>query len=157
MSDYASSYRIAYEEAVRALSLQHEMIDSLRTRAGLLLPAAAITTSFLGAQALDTASPTIATWLALAAFCGVATAVLAALWPHRLEFTADSANVIESYLEDGNRVPAPSIHRDLSLHMHNSYVENQIGQKRVALRFRLAGCLLTLEVIFWLIDLASKA
>jgi len=46
VSDYASSYRIAYEEAVRALSQQHEMIDSLRTRAGLLLPAAAITTSF---------------------------------------------------------------------------------------------------------------
>jgi hypothetical protein len=61
VSYYASPYRIAYEEAVRALSQQHEMIDSLRTRAGLLLPAAAITTSFLGAQALDTGSPTIAT------------------------------------------------------------------------------------------------
>jgi len=83
--------------------------------------------------------------------------VLAALWPHRLEFTADSANVIESYLEDGNPVAAHTIHRDLSLHMHNSYLENKTGQKQVALRFRLAGCLLTLEVIFWLIDLASKA
>jgi len=41
--------------------------------------------------------------------------------------------------------------------MHDSYAENQVGQKQLAFRFRPAACLLTLEVIFWLIDLASKA
>ncbi len=66
-------YRIAYDEAVRALSQQQSMIDSLRT-----------------------------------------------------------------------------------LHMHDSYADNLAGQKQLASRFRLAGVLLTLEVIFWIIDLASK-
>lgn len=148
---------MAYDEAVRALSQQQSMIDSLRTRAGLLLPAAAITTSFLGAQALGAGGPTLATWSALGAFVAVAVAVLAALWPHRLEFTADAANVIESYVETDEPVPASAIHRDLSLHMHDSYAENKQGQKQLAFRFRLAACLLTLEVILWLIDLASKA
>jgi len=46
-------YRVAYDEAVRALSEQQGVIDSFRTRTGLLLSAAAITTSFLGAQALN--------------------------------------------------------------------------------------------------------
>lgn len=49
------------------------------------------------------------------------------------------------------------IHRDLSLYMHASYAENLDGQKQLASRFRLAGVLLTVEVIFWIIDLASKA
>ena len=80
-ADGKRSYRIAYEEVVRALSQRQSMIESLRSRAGLLLPTAAVTTSFLGAQAFDSGNPTIAAWLALSAFCGVAIAVLAALWP----------------------------------------------------------------------------
>lgn len=54
-ADKDSLYKVAYDEAVRALSEQQGAIESFRTRAGLLLSAAAITTSFLGAQALDTA------------------------------------------------------------------------------------------------------
>lgn len=40
--------------------------------------------------------------------------------------------------------------------MYGSYADNLAGQKQLASRFRLAGVLLTLEVIFWIIDLASK-
>lgn len=45
-------YKVAYEEAVRALSEQQAVIDSFRNRAGMLFSAAAIATSFLGGQAL---------------------------------------------------------------------------------------------------------
>lgn len=150
-------YRIAYDEAVRALSQQQSMIDSLRTRAGLLLSAAAITTSFLGAQALNDGGPSAATWLALASFVTLSIAALAILWPHRLEFTANSANVIENYVETAQPLSVADIHRDLALHMHASYAENLEGQKQLASRFRLAGVLLTVEVLFWIFDLASKA
>ena len=150
-------YRIAYDEAVRALSQQQSMIDSLRTRAGLLLSAAAITTSFLGAQALNDGGPSLATWLALACFVSLSIAALAILWPHSLEFTANPANVIESYIETAEPLSVPEIHRDLALHMHRSYDENLSGQQQLASRFRLAGVLLTVEVLFWIVDLASKA
>lgn len=150
-------YRVAYDEAVRSLSQQQGVIDSLRSRAGLLLSAAAITTSFLGAQALNDGGPTVVTWLALAGFSSLSVATLSILWPHRLEFTADPKNVIESYVETDEPFSVAEIHRDLSLHMHRSYVENLAGQKQLAFRFRLASGLLTLEVVFWLIDLASKA
>jgi hypothetical protein len=150
-------YRIAYDEAVRALSQQQSMIDSLRTRAGLLLSAAAITTSFLGAESLADGEPSIATWLALASFASLAIATLAILWPHSLEFTANPANVIESYIETEEPLSVAEIHRDLSLHMHDSYAENLAGQKQLASRFRLTGLLLTVEVILWIIDLASRA
>ncbi len=48
------------------------------------------------------------------------------------------------------------IHRDLSLHMHDSYAENLDGQKQLASRFRIAGALLTVEVFLWIIDIATK-
>jgi hypothetical protein len=56
-------YRVAYDEAVRALSEQQLMIDSFRSRTGLLLSAAAITTSFLGAQALKIGDLSPPAWL----------------------------------------------------------------------------------------------
>lgn len=71
-------YKVAYDEAVRALSEQQGVIDSFRTRAGLLLSAAAITTSFLGAQALDRGDSNLATWLAMMGFVGAAVVSLAA-------------------------------------------------------------------------------
>lgn len=46
-------YRVAYDEAVRALAEQQAKVDSFRSRAGLLLSTTAITTSFLGAQSFD--------------------------------------------------------------------------------------------------------
>jgi hypothetical protein len=150
-------YRIAYDEGVRALSQQQGMSEGLQTRAGLLLSAAAITTSFLGAQALQAGSPTIATWLALASFVSLSIATLAILLPHPLEFTANPANVIESYIETREPLSGAGIHRDLSLHMHRSYAENLASQKQLAALFRLAGVLLVIEVITWIVDLASKA
>ncbi|MGH3429259.1 MAG: hypothetical protein ACRDQZ_17115 [Mycobacteriales bacterium] len=156
-SDRDSSYKVAYDEGVRALSQQQSQIDSFRTRAGLLLSAAAITTSFLGAQALNDGGPGAATWLALTAFVGLSTAALAILWPHRWEFTADPENLIDTYIETENPASVSEIHRDLSLHMHHSYVENRTGRQQLATCFQLACVLLTVEVILWVRDLASRA
>ena len=149
-------YRLAYEEAVRALSQQQSTIESLRTRAGLLLSAAAITTSFLGAQALNAGGAQVSTWLVLTSLAGLSVAVLTILWPHQLEFSANPANVIGSYIETEEPMTTAEIHRDLSLHMHDSYAENLDGQKQLASRFRIAGALLTVEVFLWIIDIATK-
>jgi hypothetical protein len=157
IADKDASYKVAYDEGVRALSQQQILIDSIRTRAGLLLSAGAITTSFLGAQALNDGHPDFGTWLALVAFVGLSVAGLSILWPHRWEFNADPANLIETYVETESPAPVSEIHRDLSLHMHRSYVENQAGRDQLATRFRIAGVLLTIEVVVWIVDLASKA
>lgn len=148
-------YKVAYGEAVRALSEQQEAIDSFRTRAGLLLSAAAITTSFLGAQALGGGESNLATWLAMATFVGVAVASLAILWPRRWEFTANPRDVIQTYIEAAEPAPIEELHRDLSLHMHNSYVENRAGQEQLSVLFQVASGLLTVEVVLWIIAIAS--
>ncbi|HET9677798.1 MAG TPA: hypothetical protein VFP21_09875, partial [Solirubrobacterales bacterium] len=61
-------YKVAYDEAVRALSEQQAVIDSFRTRAGHLFSVAAVTTSFLGAQAFQGGDTNPVSWLALLCF-----------------------------------------------------------------------------------------
>lgn len=150
-------YKVAYEEAVRALSEQQGTIDSFRTRAGLLLSAAAITTSFLGAQALDGGKASPMTWVAMAAFLGVASVSLGILWPRRWEFTANPRDLIQTYIEAEEPAPIEELHRDLSLHMHNSYTENRGGLEHLIVFFQIASGLLTVEVILWIIAIASSS
>jgi hypothetical protein len=40
--------------------------------------------------------------------------------------------------------------------MHNSYVENRAGLRKLALFFQVASGLLTLEVLLWIISLAAN-
>jgi len=156
-ADKSILYKVAYDEAVRALSEQQEVIESLRTRAGLLLSAAAVTTSFLGAQALDGGDSSLSAWLATIGFIGVALVSLAILWPREWEFTANPQDLIQTYIENAGPAPAGELHRDLSLHMHASYAVNRAGLKELVIFFQIASGLLTVEVILWVIAIASTA
>jgi hypothetical protein len=150
-------YRVAYDEAVRALSEQQVAIDSVRSRTGLLLSAAAVTTSFLGAQALKVGDPTPAAWLAMAGFAGVSLASLAILWPRRWEFFTGPAEIIDTYIEADEPARVELVHRDLSIHMLSSYNDNKVGLGQLALFFQIGSCLLTVEVVLWIISIASTA
>ena len=150
-------YRVAYEEAVRALAEQQAEIDSFRSRAGLLLSSAAITTSFFGANSFDGGDLTAPSWLALAAFVGAAAISLVILWPHPWQLTASSRDVVDTYIEGERPAAVDELHRDLSIHMHKSYVENRAGALRLAALLQVARWLLTLEVVFWIIAIATNA
>jgi hypothetical protein len=150
-------YRIAYDEAVRALSEQQAVTDGFRSRAGLLLSSTAITTSFLGAQTFNGGHLTVTSWMALAAFLGVAGASLAILWPQRWDFTASPRDIIETYIEGKEAVPPDHVHKELSFHMNKSYLENRAGLEHLAVCFQLASGLLTLEVFLWIISFATSS
>src|SRR3954462_4992174 len=87
-------YKVAHDEAVRALSEQQASIESVRGRAGLLLSAAAITTSFLGAQVLEGGSLSFPSWIAVGSFAAVAVLSLTILWPRHWELTANPSELI---------------------------------------------------------------
>jgi hypothetical protein len=148
-------YKVAYDEAVRALSEQHAVVESFRNRAGLLFSAAAVTTSFLGGQALHGGNLNSASWLALLCFVAVATASLIVLWPRRWEGGVSPRDVIETYVEAEEAAPIEELHRDLSIHMHNSYLENREGLKQLAVFLQVASGRLTLEVLCWVIAVAT--
>lgn len=149
-------YKVAYDEAVRALSEQREALDSLRSRVGLLLSAAAITTSFLGAQALQSGNVSSFSWLALVDFGGVAAISLAILWPRWWEFTANPHDVIATYIESGEPISTEKLHRELSIHMNGSYLENREELKKLVVYFQIANVLLAVDVALWIIAIATN-
>ena len=148
-------YAVAYEEAVRGLAEQQRVAESFRTRAGLIFSAAAITASFLGAVALRGGGTSLASWLALLSFVTVAATSLSILWPRKWERAASPRDVIETYIESGKPAPLENLHRDLSLHMHDSYVENQAGIEQFAALLQISSGLLTFEVVLWIAAIAT--
>jgi hypothetical protein len=149
-------YKVAYDEAVRGLSEQQAVADSLRNRAGTLLPSAAITASFLGAQALGGGNPNLPFWLAMLCFAGVAAASLAVFWPRDWEVAANPREMIDTYIEAADAGLLEELHRDLSIHMHNSYLQNREGLDQLALLLQAASGLLALEVVLWMIALVVR-
>jgi hypothetical protein len=147
-------HKVAYDEAVRALSEQQAAIESVRARAGLLLSATAVTTSFLGAQALQGGGSITFSWLALLCFVAVAVTALAILWPRSWEFAAYPNGVVRRRIDSEN-VQGEDLYRDLSLRMHASYLENHLALKHLAALFQVASALLTIEVILWVAAIAS--
>ena len=156
-SETSQAYKLAYDEAVRGLAQQQSRLDDLRARAGILLSAAAIATSLLGGTALDEGNATAWVWGAVACFLGVSGLALVLLLPRRWEFTAVPRRIIRIYIETDDPLPVDMIQRDLALHMEDSYVRNEVGLDAMLLRFRIALGLLSLEVIAWTIDIATRS
>jgi hypothetical protein len=90
----ASVEELAYFEAVRAIEEQSSVLASLQTRAGTLLAASSLVTSFLGGRAL---SGEFHFWsiLALGAFVATSLLTVGVLWPrHRWRFVVSPARLI---------------------------------------------------------------
>lgn len=149
-ADRDALYKVAYDEAARALSEQLTVIDNLRGRAGFLLSAAAITTSVLSGQALADGHSNAIAWLALADFVAAAAVSLAILWPRRAEFSVNPSEIIRGYIEAGDPAPIQELHRDLSIHMHRSCFANLAALTRLAALFQIASVLLIAEMILWI-------
>jgi hypothetical protein len=153
-------YELAYQEAQRALEDQERTVVELRSRAGTLIAAAAITTSFFGGQALAHHKLDAAGWLAIGCFVALGVAVLAILWPRRdWEFAIEPSRFIETYLEpeEGDPLDVPLIQRDLALHMGASAQLNREQLRRLTTAFRVAAVLLLAEVVAWVVVLAERA
>jgi hypothetical protein len=152
-------YLLAYEEAKRALDDQLGVVAELRGRAGSLIAAAAIATSFFGGQALHGAVHPLG-WIAIACFVGLSFAVLVILWPrHDWQFNLSPADFVATYLEPANDEPLtlPQIHRDLALHMGRSAALNRGQLRWLTIAFRAGALLLVAETIAWIIVLVSQS
>jgi len=154
-------YEVVYREAIRALDLQRNAFDALRSRVGFLLSAAAIATSFLGGLALRDRSDT-GSWIAIFLFVAFGAFALRLLWP-RAEgaegFTATPSLVISQYLEveDEQNSDLGTIYRDLALFAEEAHDFNRDEHLNPLTNyFRAAITLLTAEIVAWVVDLAIR-
>lgn len=160
MSD--SPLAILFEASNRSISRQQSALDNIRARAGTLLAAAAIVTSFLGAEALkdpglqsNSVDRTLqlAEIVAVAAFVGLAITVLAVLWPRKFKFRISPKYYIGQHLEVANPWDADKLLRNLALWQEKHVEENQPKLDAMLWWFRVGALLLVIEVVAWLIDL----
>jgi hypothetical protein len=140
-----AGYALAYREAMRGLEDQERSAVELRTRAGALIAAAAIATSFLG-------------WVAIGCFVLLGVVVLVMLWPRRdWAFSLAPEDFIAMYLEpsDGEPLELHLIERDLALHMGRSIEFNRDQLNALVTVFRVGALLLVTEMLAWVVALAA--
>jgi hypothetical protein len=156
--------RVVYEESVRALAQQRDLLDGLRNRSGTLLAAASVATAFLSAQALRgemRGDLDVVAWSAIVLFCAVVILSVAVLIPWRWTFAHHPHELIGVHLESLDP-PAgwqPSslheIYRDLSYWNGVHYDENGRKLRLIFGLFGLACGALAAEIVLWLILLAQ--
>jgi hypothetical protein len=157
LASRAPAYELAFAEAGRSLDAQERAVSDLTSRAGVLMAAAAVTTSIFGGQVLAHGQGTIAAWLAIAAFAGVGLAVIHVLWPrHDWEFDARATNILAEYVEPAE-IPVAMIHRDITIHRAASFARNTGQLRRVLRSLRIAMCLLAAEVVAWVVAVSGLA
>jgi Na+/H+-dicarboxylate symporter len=153
--------RIVYEESVRAVAQQRDLLDGLRGRAGTLLAATSVATAFLSAQALrDATALGSLGWSAVVLFCVVVLLTLAILIPWNWTFAHHPHSLIGVHLESENPPPGwqPStlseVYRNISYWNGVHYTENGRKLQVMFVLFALACGALAAEIVIWLILLA---
>lgn len=147
---------LAYDESVRGVVQQQNALDSLHTRAGLVLSAAAITSSLFAAQVLRHGSPSCLTWNALAVFVVVGVAALYVLWPrHGWRFSNNVPKLLSVWVDKEN-ASIDVMRREVAEFNQGAISDNQELLGRLYLAFQIASGALGIEVVLWLIDLGTR-
>jgi hypothetical protein len=152
-----SRLRIAYDESVKGIDRQVSAVESLRSRTSTLLAAAALVTSFLGAQAVSTNHGSFQPWsyVAVTAFVGVATLAIFVLLPRKWDWSFGATNIIRDYVDGDNPADEDAMLRDLALHRDVDFDKNERRISTLMWLFRSSSFLLAVEVSAWLVDLAN--
>jgi hypothetical protein len=153
--------QLAYEEAKRAIDRQSNALDELRSRAGILLAAISLATSFLSGLALsgedlsERAIIAVIAGGAIAAFLAAAGACVVVLWPPReAEWIFNlSARAIIGQL-DATAPDEATVHRELALRHEADYDKNEERLKVLYWFLRAACIALAFEVFAWIVVFA---
>lgn len=147
-------FRVAYEEAVRALRAQADTFSGIRQRASTVLATSMVVTAFFGGQAIASgASPSATGWLAVVAFLAAGVLSLLVLFPSDPRFETDTDAVV-TLVE--HAAPGREPLRELALVLASQYGENRRRIARLQSIFRIGAVALVIEVLLWILFLAES-
>lgn len=146
-------YSLVLDQALRALGQQQDALDNLRDRAGTLVAAAALVSSFLGAATLgdkhQTRPATALTILAVAAFLVVVAAVIVILWPYSWRTGVDADLLLLDYVEAPQPASLDETRRSLAYYIAEDVRTNSVRLDRLWWALRVAVCAIGAEVALW--------
>jgi hypothetical protein len=150
-----SAEEIAYQESVRALEMQSRTLDELRSRTGLLLAAASVVTSFLGAEVLRRDGVTTVAVLAILVFIGVVVLALLIVLPWRdWHFAQGAKTLLEDWTGDQSHGDIKAMQRFLAENIEEDWDHNKQKLDSMFALFTIAAGLLGVEVVLWTVGLA---
>lgn len=153
-------YTLLLEQVTRALTQQVSAIDTLRTRAGTVVAAASLVSSFLGATTLAKSHlPAPALALVLLALLALVTTVIATviiLWPYTWRTGFDGHEALAKYIEADPPADLDEMRRSFAYYMQEDITKNRAKLNRLYVVFQVAVVAIGLEVVFWLAALVLR-
>ena len=144
-----------YGEAVRGLTHQQGVVESMNARAGNLIFATAFVTSLLGGQALRNGLG-LWDWTALGLLLAIGILTVFMVWPyHNYTFRFDPAELLTRYVDEAPDATMTTIHRELALRIKADMAQNWRIVQRLRVALQIALVLLLLETLAWLLAVAG--
>jgi hypothetical protein len=144
-----------YQEAVRGLTHQQNVVESLNTRAGNLIFATAFATSLLGTRALQNGLG-LWDWIAVAALLLIGALIAIMLWPYyNLTFRFDPEELLARYVAGSAPAPMSVIHRELALRIKADMLGNWRTLHRIRVALQVSLLLLLFEILAWLLSIGE--
>jgi len=156
VTDRSKFYELAYQESVRGLTQQAGVLESARTRSGLLITAANVVTALLATPAIrDRPGLGIGGWAAVIAFGVAMAASLYILWPRgRWSFAFEAKKLIEM-IEGPKYDELWRLHRRLAELNQDSVTAHAKRLGRMFIAFEIGAISLGVEVVLWVLVLAK--
>jgi hypothetical protein len=143
---------LVYQEAVRGLVHQQGIVESMNSRAGMLIFASSFAGSLLESNAL---ADGVAgwDWLAMALLVVIGGLIAFLLWPyHNYTFRFDPQELLERYVDTD--VTLATMHRELAVQIKHDLVSNWRVIQRLRIALQLSLVLLVFEILAWLLAIA---
>jgi hypothetical protein len=153
---------LVLEQAHRGIAQQQHDLDNLRARAGTLVAAAALVSTFLGAETLrDDRLPAPALAAAITAVAALVVVIAAAaviLLPYQWRWGIDAWALLRDYVQPENDRPATldELRRDLAWHMQDDANHNDAQLRRLFLALTVAVIAIGAEVAAWTTALLTR-
>jgi len=150
-------HELIYEEALRAIKQQQDVLSGLQARTGTLLAVASLSASFLGGQALKDGDLSCWSWAAIVMLGLVVATTIAILWPRwGWKFTSYIDMLKRDFVDAGYRVPMTRMYLKLAESMDDDRNDNEDKLTLLQRLFQLGCGLLFAEIALWLIDLGTR-
>lgn len=148
---------LAYDEALRAISQQQAVLESIYSRAGILLAATSLVTSFFGGEILRDGKPSWAVWLAILCFLISGGLSVAVLWPRAgWVFRRSPRKILNEFRKKSPTAGEQDVRVALAGYLEDHFEENETKLRNLFLCFAWAGVFLLGEVGAWLYAMACR-
>jgi hypothetical protein len=154
-TDINQRVALVYQEAVRGIAHQERVVESLNTRAGNLIFAAAFVSSLLGGRAIADGL-SLWDWIATLLLLAIGAIVAFILWPYsNYTFRFDPEDLLRQYIDGDPDTTMAAMHRTLALRIKNDMGANWRTIQRIRVALQWALILLVLEIFAWLLSIAG--